>query len=80
VAVFREFSKEEVSMQETKRMVDEANRMGRQAQEGMQSGFEAASRSLGEANKGFQALAAEMMEYSKAAFDDGIARGENSLA
>jgi hypothetical protein len=72
VAVFREFSKEEVSMQETKRMVDEANRMGRQAQEGMQSGFEAASRSLGEANKGFQALAAEMMEYSKAAFDDGI--------
>jgi phasin family protein len=70
--VVREFSKEEVVMQETKRMVDEANRMGQQAQERMQSGFEAASRSFTEANKGFQALAAEMMEYSKAAFDDAI--------
>src|SRR6187431_721415 len=59
-------------MQETKRMVDEANRMGQQAQERMQTGFEAASRSFTEANKGFQALAAEMMEYSKAAFDDAI--------
>jgi phasin family protein len=59
-------------MQETKSMADEANRMGQQAQERMQSGFEAASRSFGEANKGFQALAGEMMSYSKAAFDDAI--------
>src|ERR1700756_1089217 len=59
-------------MQETKRMADEANRMGQQAQERMQSGFEAASRSFTEANKGFQALAHEMMEYSKASFDDAI--------
>jgi phasin family protein len=57
-------------MQETKRMADEANRVGQQAQERMQSGFEAASRSFLEANQGFQALAAEMMNYSKAAFDD----------
>ena len=57
-------------MQDTKRMADEANRMGQQYQERVQSGFEAASRSFTEANKGFQALAAEMMEYSKAAFDD----------
>ena len=59
-------------MQETKRMADEANRMGQQYQERVQSGFEAASRSFTEANKGFQALAAEMMEYSKAAFDDAM--------
>jgi phasin family protein len=59
-------------MSETKRMTDEANRMGQQAQERMQSGFEAASRSFTEANKGFQALAAEMMKYSKSAFDDAI--------
>ncbi len=59
-------------MQQIERMADEANRMGQQAQERMQSGFDAASRSFSEANKGFQALAAEMMEYSKAAFDDGI--------
>src|SRR5262245_18216183 len=54
-------------MQETKRMADEANRMGQQYQERVQTGFEAASRSFTEANKGFQALAAEMMQYSKAA-------------
>jgi phasin family protein len=67
-----EFCNEEVAMSETKRMADEANRMGQQAQERMQSGFEAASRSFTEANKGFQALAAEMMKYSKSAFDDAI--------
>ena len=36
------------------------------------SGFETASKPFSEANKGFQALAAEMMEYSKAAFDDAM--------
>ena len=66
-------------MQETKRMVDEANRMGQQAQERLQTGFEAASRSFTEANKGFQALAAEMMEYSKAAFDDAIRTWEQLI-
>jgi hypothetical protein len=72
VAVVREFCKKEVAMSETKRMADEANRMGQQYQERVQSGFEAASRSFTEANRGFQALAAEMMEYSKASFDDAI--------
>jgi hypothetical protein len=38
----------------------------------MQSGFEAASKSFSEANKGLQALASEMMSYSKAAFYDAI--------
>src|SRR4029079_4165400 len=46
VAVVREFCKEEVPMQETKRMTEEANRMGQEAQERVQSGFEAASRSF----------------------------------
>src|SRR6516164_11455498 len=70
-------------MSESRRMADEAKRFGEEVQEGAQrfgreyqkaaeTGFEAASRSFGEANKGFQVLAAEMMEYSKAAFDDGI--------
>ena len=66
-------------MQDTKRMADEANRMGQQAQERMQGGFEAASRSFMEANKGFQALAAEMMEYSKAAFDDAVRTWEQLI-
>jgi hypothetical protein len=46
--------------------------MGQHAQERVQSGFEAASKSFSEANKGFQALAAEMMNYSKAVFDDAL--------
>jgi len=66
-------------MQETKRMADEANRLGQQAQERMQGGSEAASRSFTEANKGFQTLAAEMMEYSKAAFDDAIRTWEQLI-
>jgi hypothetical protein len=71
--------KEHVIMQETKRMADAANRMGQEAQERVQSGFEAASRSFSEANKGFQTLAAEMMEYSKAAFDDAIRTWEQLI-
>ena len=66
-------------MQENKRMADEANRMGQQAQERVQSGIEAASTSFSEANKGFQALAAEMMNYSKAAFDDAIRTWEQLI-
>ena len=66
-------------MSETKRMADEANRMGQQAQEGFQTGLEAVSRSFSEANKGFQALAAEMMNYSKSAFDDAIRTWEQLI-
>jgi hypothetical protein len=46
--------------------------MGREYQRTVESGFETASRSFSEANKGFQALTAEMMAYSKAAFDDAM--------
>ena len=90
VGVVREFSKEEVVMAETRRMADEAKRFGEEVQEGAQrfgreyqkaaeTGFEAASRSFGEANKGFQALAAEMMNYSKAAWDDAIRTWEQLI-
>ena len=66
-------------MQEAKRMADEAKRMGQEAQEGVQSGFEAASKSFSEANRGFQDLAAEMMSYSKAAFDDAMRTWEQLI-
>jgi hypothetical protein len=70
VAVVREFCKEEeVAMSETKRMADEANRIGQQAQERFQTGFEAASRSLSEANKGFQAMADELTDFSKSRWE-----------
>jgi hypothetical protein len=60
-------------------MADEASRMGQQYRERVQNGFEAASRSFTEANKGFQALAAEMMNYSKSAFDDAIRTWEQLI-
>jgi hypothetical protein len=55
-------------MPETRRMAEEANRIGQEAQERAQrvghefqkaaeSGFEAAGRSISEVNKGFQAMA-----------------------
>jgi hypothetical protein len=78
-ALVPKFCVEEIIMQETKRMTDEANKIGQQAQQSVQSGFEAASRSLTEANRGFQALATEMTEYSKAAFDDAIRTWERLI-
>ena len=70
-------------MRETERMAEEANRfgekvqeqtqkMGREYQRAVESGFETASRSFSEANRGFQAVTAEMMDYSKAVCDDAI--------
>jgi hypothetical protein len=68
-------------MPEAKSMAEEANRMGQEAQERAQrvghefqkaaeGGFEAASRSLSEVNKGFQAMAAEMTDFSKKRMED----------
>jgi hypothetical protein len=51
---------------------EQTQKMGREYQRTVESGFQTASKSFSEANKGFQALAAEMMEYSKAAFDDAM--------
>ena len=42
-------------------------------------GFEAVSKSFSEANRGFQDLAAEMMSYSKAAFDDAMRTWEQLI-
>ena len=77
-------------MSEVKRMGEETNRIGQEAQERAQrvghefqkaaeGGFEAASRSISEVNKGFQALAAEMTDYSKKAFDDAIRTWEQLI-
>ena len=42
-------------------------------------GFDATLRSFGEANKGFQDLWAEMTDYSKRAFDEGMHAWEQLL-
>src|SRR6266508_371679 len=68
-------------MPETKRIAEEANRIGQEAQERAQrvghefqkaaeGDFEAASRSFGEVNRGFQAMAAEMTDFSKRRMED----------
>ena len=67
--------------QNTKRMAEEAKRIGEDArahamgvghdyQKAMESGFEVASRSIGEVNRGLQAIAAEMTDFSKKRFED----------
>ena len=65
-------------MSETKRMADEANRMGQHVQEGFQTGLEAAGRSFTEANRGFRALASEMT-VSKRRFEDVFRAWEQLL-
>ena len=45
-------------------------KIGAQFQNVGKEGFDAFVRSYGEANKGFQAIAAEVADYSKTAFED----------
>jgi hypothetical protein len=77
-------------MPETKRMAEEAKKMGEEAQEqalrlgheyqkAAESSFEAASRSFGEANRGLQAIAAEMTDFSKKRFEDVLRAWEQLL-
>lgn len=51
-------------------MPEEFKNIGAEYQRLGKGGFDAATHSLGEMNKGFQALAAEMTDYSKRTFED----------
>jgi phasin family protein len=77
-------------MAQAEKMFDKATRMGEQAQDRAQrvsdqfqraaeGGWEGAGRSISEVNRGFQALAAEMTEYSKKTFDDAIRTWEQLI-
>ena len=66
-------------MQDPNRMADQANRMGQQAQEQMR-GLDAATKAVAEGNKNFQAIAAEIMNYSKRLLTMRCGLGSNSLA
>ena len=46
-------------------------RFGEEFQRAGKDGFEASVRSLGEVSKGFQAIAATVVDYSKKSFEDG---------
>jgi len=50
-------------MSDVQRLSDQVQRAGK-------DGFDAAVSSFGEVNKGFQAIAAEITDYSKKAFED----------
>ena len=52
---------------------------GQEFQMAAQRGLEAAGQSFSEANRGFQALAAEMTDYTKRAFDDAIKTWEQLI-
>lgn len=49
---------------------DQAAKFGEDYEKTAQASFEAATRSFGDANRGFQMIAAEMTEYSKKALDN----------
>jgi hypothetical protein len=60
-------------------MPEELKNVGEEYQRLSKEGFDAATRSFGEMNKGFQALAAEMTNYSKRTFDDVVRAWEQLL-
>ena len=59
-------------MSDAQRLNDEVQRAGK-------DGFDAAVSSFGEANQGFQAIAAEIAAYSKKSFEDGTRAFEQLL-
>ena len=77
-------------MPEAKWMAEEAKRMGEEAQEqalrlgheyqkAAEGSFEAASRSFGEVNRGWQAIAAEVTDFSKRRFEEILQAWEQLL-
>jgi len=49
---------------------EQAERMGREFQKAAEGGLEATTRSIGEMNKGLQAIAIEMTDFSKRRLED----------
>jgi hypothetical protein len=52
-------------------MVEELKKVGQEIQKVAKDGFDATVRSFGETSKSFQAIAAEVTDYSKKALEDG---------
>src|SRR4029079_15048010 len=59
--------------------MSDAQRFNDEVQKAGKNGFDAAVSSFGEANKGFQAIAAEITAYSKKSFEDGTRAFEQLL-
>ncbi len=67
-------------MQEAKRMTEEAQEQAAQMGQAVEAGFEAASRSSAEANRGFQAMAAEISDFSRRRFEDVLQSWQQFLS
>jgi hypothetical protein len=52
-------------------MVEELKKLGQEIQKAGKDGFDATARSFSEMSKSFQAIAAQVTDYSKKAFEDG---------
>ena len=59
--------------------MSDVQRFSNEVQRAGKDGFDAVVSSLGEANKGFQAIAAEIAAYSKKSFEDGTRAFEQLL-
>jgi hypothetical protein len=57
----------------------DVQKFGEEFQRVSKDGFDASVRSLGEVNKGFQAIAATVTDYSKKAFEDGTRAFEQMI-
>ena len=55
-------------------------KFGEEFQRAGKDGFDASVQSLGEVNKGFQAIAAAVTDYSKKAFEDGTRTFEQLIS
>jgi hypothetical protein len=60
-------------------MSKQIDNFGEAYQKLSKDGFDATVHSFGEVNKGFQAIAAEVTDYSKEVFDDGMRAWEQRL-
>ena len=67
-------------MQEVNRMAKEAQEQASQMGQAVEAGFEAASRSFAEANRGFQAMAAEINDFSRRRFEDVLQSWQQFLS
>ena len=60
--------------------MEQFSKVGEEFQKVGKDGFDAAVRSFGEVNKGFQAMTAKVTDYYKKAFEDGIRAFEQLIS
>jgi hypothetical protein len=67
-------------MQDATRMTEDAKEQASRTDESVEAGFEAASRSFAEATRGFQAIAAEINDFSRRRFEDVLQSWQQFLS